>query len=391
MALGSAQDIASAAGAYFNGAPSNDAVPFHDISLPPRAFSRTDRIPDLLIAAIDATLSTARLGLYELNLPGVADAIVRAKARGVDVKLIYDHGHGTGTAQETNPIGDQASGPSAEFKKLLDAGVEARLLRGGGKFGIMHNKTAILDDQLVETGSFNWSVSADQLNFENALFRNDPSLAELYTSYWNWMWGLAQPVDAAPPQQGQEPAAGFGAPPSDPSPSVIFKDQNWPRASFSPLGGTEAQLIKAISLCTKTLDIAIFSLYSEAIAGAIAAAKDLGLAVRVVADVSQARRSPAVAALLKRGIDLRLSSGRGGLGVLHHKFSLLDHEMLDTGSYNFSFNAENDNFENQFHTTDTGDLAAYQTEFEAVWDQAHVPAMNEVEGPAEPAPALAGH
>lgn len=362
------------------------SVSFHGVSLPARAFSRTDRIPDSLVAAIDATNSRLYLALYELNLAGVADAIVRAKGRGVEVKLIYDEGHGAPAAGGggSQPFvqaqgGSQpgfASGPSAQFSQLVSAGIETRLLKGGGSYGIMHNKVAVFDDELVETGSFNWTNAADQANFENALFRDDASLASLYETYFDWMWNFGTPVGGNANLRG----GSFGAPPSDPSPSVRFKGEAWPRASFSPGGGTEARLADAISRCQRTLDIAIFSFYSQPIADAVAAAKARGVTVRVVADVSQARRSPQVASLVNGGTDLRLSAGRGARGVLHHKFALLDGEMLATGSFNFSGNAENNNFENQFYSNDGDDLAAFQAEFEAVWAQAHAPAPGEVSG-----------
>lgn len=354
------------------------AVSFHGVALPARAFSRTDRIPDSLVSAIDATRSTLRLALYQLTLPGVTDAIARAKARGVDVKLIYDEGHGAPAAVPGG--GSQpsaASGPSAQFSQLVAAGVETRLLKGDGSFGIMHNKFAVFDGELVETGSFNWTTAADGSNFENALFRGDASLASLYAAYFDWMWAFGRPVN---PSLAQAASGAFGVPPTDPSPSVGFKGRTWPRVVFSPDGGTEARMMDAVNLCGTTLDVAMFSFYSMPLADAVIAAKGRGVAVRVVTDVSQARRSPAVAKLVAAGVELRLSSGRGGRGVLHHKFARFDGEMMTAGSFNWSENAESNNFENQVFSDDGGDLVAFGTEFEAVWAQAHVPAPGEVQG-----------
>lgn len=340
-----------------------ETVSFGGAVLPRRAFSRADRIPDSLAAAIDATRSQLLLALYELNLPGVADAIVRAKSRGVDVRLVFDKGHATPRAGDAGPT----AGPSPEFQRVVAAGVQTRLLKGGGSWGIMHNKFAVFDGTLVETGSFNWTRAADERNFENAIFRSDPSLAALYASYWEWMWALARPA-----------GAGFGPPPSDPSPSVPFKGKVWPRVVFSPEGGADARILEALSACGRSVDVAIFSFYSQAAADALIAAKERGVEVRVAADVSQARRSPAIKSLLAAGVDLRLSSGRDGAGVLHHKYILFDREMLSAGSYNLSQNAEKFNFESQFFTADDGDLAGYQAEFEAVWAQARVPAAGEL-------------
>jgi phosphatidylserine/phosphatidylglycerophosphate/cardiolipin synthase-like enzyme len=206
------------------------------------------------------------------------------------------------------------------------------------------------------------------------VFRDDASLASLYRAYWDYMWKLATPID----QPYQAPSS-FGAPPSDPAPSVSFNGGTWPRVIFSPQGGTEARLIDAINHCHATLDVAIFSLYSQPVADAVLAARARGVTVRVIADASQARRSAAVGSLVAQGVDLRLSAGRGGAwGVTHHKFAVFDGRMVATGSYNFSQNAEQFNFENQFFSADGGDAAAFEGEFAAVWAQAHAPASGDV-------------
>jgi phosphatidylserine/phosphatidylglycerophosphate/cardiolipin synthase-like enzyme len=54
---------------------------------------------------------------------------------------------------------------------------------------IAHNKTIIIDpdgaNPAVETGSFNFSYSAEHRNAENALFvRDDPALAAVYERYF---------------------------------------------------------------------------------------------------------------------------------------------------------------------------------------------------------------
>jgi phosphatidylserine/phosphatidylglycerophosphate/cardiolipin synthase-like enzyme len=348
-------------------APSVAALPpvpvvvFHGLSIAGVQFSRTGRIPVSLAAAIDKTSRTLRLSIYDLRLPDVASALLRAKARGVDVRLVYDDSH-------TTPA-------SPEYQSLLAGGIPVRILKGAGSFGIMHNKFAVFDGELLATGSFNWTDSADQKNFENAIFRSDASLAEGYTKYWDWMWALAR--DPAAPSAAPKP----GAPPADPATPVAFAGGRYPRYAFSPQGGLEDLLVDAIGRSKRTIDVAIFSLYSQRVVDALIAAKGRGVAVRVAADVSQTRRSQPMLALSKSGAGVRLSSGPGGGGVLHHKFVLFDGVLLMTGSYNFSANAELYNFENDLFSTVPGEAAAYGAEFAAVWDQAHAPADGELPAP----------
>ncbi|MDP3542300.1 MAG: phospholipase D-like domain-containing protein [Elusimicrobiota bacterium] len=336
-------------------------VSFNGLSLKSVQFSRTDRIPVSLVAAIDRTEKTLLLALYDIRLSEVAEALLRAKARGVEIRLVYDEGH----AKPAVP--GAGSGPSAEYQALVDAGVPVRLLKGGGSFGIMHHKYALFDGRLLMTGSFNWTRAADDRNFENAEFKTDKALIEGFTRNWNWMWGLA--------------GAGFGTPPADPQKPVAFSGGRFPRYAFSPQGGVEALLLDAIRRSKRTIDVAMFSFYSQPVAAALVEARARGVVVRVASDAMQARRSQAMRALADGGVDLRVSAGRGGLGVMHHKYALFDGALLMSGSYNFSANAELYNFESDLFTTAKPEVAAFGGEFAAVWAQARVPAPEELPAP----------
>ena len=61
-----------------------------------------------------------------------------------------------------------------------------------GNRSIMHNKFAVFDGKMVETGSFNWTTSADRYNFENALFISDPAVAARYESEFERIWEQAE-------------------------------------------------------------------------------------------------------------------------------------------------------------------------------------------------------
>lgn len=345
----------------FAAVPAVPVVSFKGLRLKGVQFSRTDRIPESLVAAIDRTEKTLILAIYDLRLSEVADALLRAKARGVDIRMIYDEGH-------TKPAAPGAgSGPSAEYQALVDAGVPIKLLNGGGSYGIMHHKFAVFDGQLLMTGSFNWTRAADTKNFENAVFKTDKALIEGFTRNWTWMWGLSK--------------GGVGAPPADPLKPVSFAGGKFPRYAFSPQGGVEDMLVDAIGRSKRTVDVLIFSFYAQRVADALIAAKARGVVVRVVGDSSQSRRSQAMLALSNAGIGIRLSSGRGGSGAMHHKYALFDGAMLMSGSYNFSQNAELYNFENDLFTTVPGEVAAFGGEFAAVWAQGHAPAPEELPAP----------
>ena len=106
----------------------------------------------------------------------LAEALAKAKQRGVDVKVIIDKG----TARSRRCVGP-----------MLEAdGIPVRYKRGSGD-GLMHDKYAIIDGKVVLAGSFNWTKSAEYRNDENLLIIYSKSLAHHYLNNFKRLWSLA--------------------------------------------------------------------------------------------------------------------------------------------------------------------------------------------------------
>jgi len=109
--------------------------------------------------------------IYSFTLDDVANALIAAKNRGLDVKIVMDN--------------TQAAGQGSEYQTLLNAGVTVRT---DNRSADMHDKVAIIDNQIVITGSFNWSTSAETENNENLIVFRSPSLASTYTTEFWHIW-----------------------------------------------------------------------------------------------------------------------------------------------------------------------------------------------------------
>ena len=298
--------------------------------------------------------------LYTLTLPNVSDALVRARGRGLDVRVIYDYGHSQSgkDAGGSQPMAEAAS--AEKIGQLVSGGVDVRVLRGTGAYGIMHNKFAVIDGGRLETGSFNWTTAADTKNHENALFREDAGLAADYAAYFDWMWAQAGPVGETPGKpSGQPPSCADG-------PTALGRA--WPQCSFSPNGPTEQLLAEAISRAQSRVHIAMFSFTSPAIISALADAKNRGVDVLMVLDRSQSRTESATLTKLRSaGVPFRIDAGLGGSGgVLHDKFGVFD-DLLETGSFNYTTNASKNNFENAYFTADPSFVDGYEAEFQKIY------------------------
>jgi phosphatidylserine/phosphatidylglycerophosphate/cardiolipin synthase-like enzyme len=137
---------------------------------------------------------------------------------------------------------------------------------------------------------------------------------------------------------------------------------------FSPKGHIREQILQRIHHTKSTLDIAMYSLTSKEIADALSEAGRRRVKVRIIRDISQTKeKGDADPYLGGQNVEVRLLKGLGR-GIMHDKFAVFDGKEGFTGSYNWTQNAELDNYENAFFFTDAQILAAYEKEFTHLWD-----------------------
>jgi phosphatidylserine/phosphatidylglycerophosphate/cardiolipin synthase-like enzyme len=124
-----------------------------------------------LISQIDSAQESIYIAIYSFTLDEISEALLRAKERGVEVKVIFDY--------------LQAANAYSEDEKLLGYGIPIRIKNGSG---YMHNKFCIIDGEKVLTGSFNYSQNADTKNDENLILIISKEIAEAYLSEFNEIW-----------------------------------------------------------------------------------------------------------------------------------------------------------------------------------------------------------
>ena len=128
------------------------------------------------------------------------------------------------------------------------------------------------------------------------------------------------------------------------------------------------RLLRAINLTKASIDLAIFDFTSGELAGALLAARERGVAIRVVADARQAQgKHSEIPLLLERGVKVRLARGNAR-GIMHHKFAIFDGKLLVTGSYNWTDSAERFNHENAIILDDPVVIGRYQVSFERLYN-----------------------
>jgi len=136
---------------------------------------------------------------------------------------------------------------------------------------------------------------------------------------------------------------------------------------FSPEGGVQDQIIKRINTSKSFIDMAMYSFTSGDIAEALGRASQRGVKIRVVRDAIQSEnKNDENSYLQQNGIHVAIRSGKGR-GIMHDKFAVFDGKEAFTGSYNWTNNAEHNNWENGLFTDEPKIVQAYQKEFEVLW------------------------
>ena len=130
-------------------------------------------------------------------------------------------------------------------------------------------------------------------------------------------------------------------------------------------GVIEQELITLINQATSTLDVALYSFTDDQLGAAVIRAHQRGVAVRVILEERNVSSTGSEAEkLYNEGIPLKVDSASG---LFHHKFAVIDSEIVITGSYNWSHSADDDNFENVVVIECPEIAAAFAQEFERLW------------------------
>ncbi len=133
-------------------------------------FSPKGGCRDVIISWIRSANKSIHVLIYSFTLDSIAEELIDAYKRGVDVKVLFEK--------------SQISVYS-EYIRLKEAGVP---VRNDTNPDFMHNKVMIIDGEIVFTGSYNWSKSAEEDNDENLIIIKSMEIADKYEEKFKEIW-----------------------------------------------------------------------------------------------------------------------------------------------------------------------------------------------------------
>jgi len=135
-------------------------------------FSPQDKaVKNAVIPMINDAKKYIYIPAFVITEQRITAELIKAKARGVDVRIIADALNSSTKHSKTNLL--RASGI---------------LVKAENYAGKMHSKTMIIDDKYLIIGSMNFSNSGENYNDENLVIIEDSGAAKFYKDFFNYQW-----------------------------------------------------------------------------------------------------------------------------------------------------------------------------------------------------------
>lgn len=320
-----------ASGAWFQ-------VYFTSPKYPDRASDHHGSLDDKLTAFIDMAKTSVDIAIYQLDLDNVTQALIDAKKRGANVRVVTD----------VDSLNDPKENLS--FKRLEKEGIR---VVGGNPNGIMHNKFVVVDKAAVWTGSWNFTVNDTFRYNNNGILIPYPELARNYTATFEKMFN-DQKFGPSRKPGGTTPRLTVGG-------AAV---ENY----FAPEDKVAEKIIPRLKQAAHTIDFMAFSFTDDDLGQVILDRAKAGVKVRGVFEKTGSETQYSEFGKMRNvGLDVWQD---GNAYLMHHKVFIVDAKTVIFGSFNFSQNAEEENDENLLVVDDPSLAQQFQAEFGRVYEQA---------------------
>lgn len=309
---------------------------FTSPSGPDRPAERRDGIDHHLVAFIDGARQQLDVAVYDFDLANVADALVRARDRGVTVRMVTD----------ADTVNNENRAIQAAFTRLRQGGIPIVTDNRGA---IMHHKFVVRDREAVWTGSYNFTTNDTFRHNNHAIVIFSPRVAENYEAEFEKMFSRRQ--------------FGPSKPAGVPNPRVIV-DGATIETLFAPQDKVAERIVARVREARSSIIFMAFQFTSDPIGDAMIERARSGVKVAgVVERTGSETQFAEFRKLQAAGIEVYQD---GNPYIMHHKVIVIDGRIVLLGSYNFSENADRNNDENLLIIEDTGLAQRFLEEFDRV-------------------------
>ena len=380
-----------------------------------------DNLEKIIIDTISQAESTIDIAVQELRLPLIAQALTKKHQAGIKIRVILENNYSRPwsdfTSEELVQLTKREQQKHEEFIKFLDINEDGKLSQaeinqrdavkiiqnskipliddtadGSKGSGLMHHKFIVIDNRFVIITSANFTLSGihgdysnyDSLGNVNNLIKIDSvELADIFTEEFNIMWGDGVGGKFDSKFGLQKPRRDF---------QEVSFGNNKVRVNFSPTSPTKLWIDSSNGLIGKTLksaeksiDSALFVFSAQRLSNILETSHQKGVKIRTLLEPDFAYRfysegldmmgialsnkckyelnnQPWENPIQTVGIPL-LTTG----DLLHHKYAVIDKNIVITGSHNWTEAANTKNDETVLVIENPKVAAHYVREFERLY------------------------
>lgn len=305
----------------------------------PSAVGGPDNLLAAIVSFIDGAQKKLEIAVQELDEPAIAEAILRAKAKGVSVRVVLEADYLMAKDAMDAPTDEgQAQGEAHEINRKLHNYLLRAKIHVNADFNshIFHQKFIVRDRKAVLTGSTNFTHTGTHRNLNHLVIIEDKTIAKCYADEFkeirNGHFGKYNLENLKAPKERK--VSGLRI-----------------KALFAPDHSPEMEIMKQIAKAKERVDFAIFTFSkSSGIDDQLLLARKAGIEVNGLFYRNQANQHWApLPALEAAGVNAQLIPGRNSkikIGKLHHKLMVIDKQLVITGSFNYTGPANELNDEN---------------------------------------------
>lgn len=292
-------------------------------------FCPTDDCGKIIKSFVNSAEKSVHCAFYDLDLKDLITAIAK-KSHNADVKVVIDDGN----------YDDQIKGPGIKIAKSKQ---------------YMHNKFCIIDQNKVITGSMNPTNNGANLNNNNLIIINSKYIAENYEDEFDELWNGVY-------------ASGNNVK-YDKINTNIGIIENYFCPEDCEIEGVN-KVINLLNKANRSIQVAIFSFTHEELADELVKADIRGLDVEILVERRQRNAQNSQYERLKDfGVNIKVDGNKNNM---HHKFIVIDNNIVITGSPNFSWSGFNKNDENMLVIYDKNLALKYVNEFDGLFGEGEV-------------------
>ncbi len=141
-------------------------------------FSPEDNAIAHILAYIQSAQTSIHFMAFTFTHDELGAAMLARASAGVEVSGVFE-----------------TVGSDAQYSEMIPLFCAQFPVRQDGNPQFMHHKVIIIDNEIVVTGSLNFTANADEANNENVVILKNKDIAALYLQEFNRIWSLGRDPD----------------------------------------------------------------------------------------------------------------------------------------------------------------------------------------------------